>query len=165
MGGSEPSLATRLGLSVAGTGYIPKGGGTVACIIALPVAWYLAPYPLILGGIIVVLSALGIWGAGYAERKGWKHDDSRITLDEFCGMLLASFWLPYPSSLAGSLLILGLAFILFRLLDILKPPPLRVIERLPSGWGVMLDDLAAALVTNGALRLIALIPIPLVYGY
>ncbi len=160
---SKPLLSVRLALSVLGTGYIPRGGGTVASLIALVPAWFLAPYPLILAAVIIILFALGVWGSFYAERRGWTHDDPRVTLDEFCGMLVAVLWLPLPSSLLGSILIFGIAFILFRLLDVFKPPPLRLLERLPGGWGVMADDLAAGLVTNGLIRLILLIPLPLLH--
>jgi len=161
----RPNLALRLGLSVIGTGYIPKGGGTVASLIAVPVAWFLAPHPLILATIILIISALGVWGSCHVEKHGWSHDDKRITLDEFAGMLLALFWIPLPQSIWGCLLIYAAGFGIFRMLDILKPPPLRTIEKLPKGWGVMADDLAAGLITNGILRIIALIPIPLLYGY
>jgi phosphatidylglycerophosphatase A len=164
MNSAKPLFVVRIGLSVFGTGYIPRGGGTLASLVALIPAWFLAPYPLISAAVILLLSALGVWGGSCAERGGWEHDDKRITLDEFCGMLLALFWLRLPSSLPGSVLIFLLAFFLFRLLDILKPPPLRQIERLPGGWGVMADDLAAGLVTNGIMRLILLIPIPLLHG-
>jgi phosphatidylglycerophosphatase A len=164
MNTAKPVLIVRLGLSVLGIGYVPRGGGTLASLVALIPAWFLAPYPLILAAAILLFSALGVWAGFYAERHGWKHDDKRITLDEFCGMLLALLWLRLPSSLLGSILIFAMAFILFRLLDILKPPPLRQIERLPGGWGVMGDDLAAGLVVNGLIRLILLIPIPLFHG-
>ncbi|MBN2378462.1 phosphatidylglycerophosphatase A [candidate division WOR-3 bacterium] len=161
----RPNLTARLGLSVFGTGYIPKGGGTVASLVALPVAWFLIPYPLVLAAMIILVSVLGVWGSYYAERRGWEHDDKRITLDEFCGMLLALLWIPAPQSIWGKLIIFGLGFGIFRMLDILKPPPLRSIEKLPKGWGVMVDDLAAGLITNGVLRIIALIPISMIYGY
>lgn len=161
---SKPSLLVRLALSVLGTGYIPRGGGTAASFVAAVGAWFLAPYPLILTAVIIILFALGVLGSFYAERHGWGHDDRRITLDEFCGMLVALLWLPLPSSPLGSILVFAIVFVLFRLLDILKPPPLRLLERLPGGWGVMGDDLAAGLVTNGLMRLILLIPIPLFHG-
>jgi phosphatidylglycerophosphatase A len=78
-------------------------------------------------------------------------------------MLVALLWLRLPSSPLGSILVFASAFIIFRLLDVLKPPPLRFIERLPGGWAVMADDLAAGLVTNGLVRLILLIPLPLLH--
>jgi phosphatidylglycerophosphatase A len=160
---SKPLLLVRLGLSSFGTGYIPRGGGTAASILALFPAWFLAPYPFILAAVIAILFALGVWGSFYAERRGWANDDSRITIDEFCGMLVALLWLRLPSSPLGSILVFASAFIIFRLLDVLKPPPLRFIERLPGGWAVMADDLAAGLVTNGLVRLILLIPLPLLH--
>jgi len=137
----------------------------MAALLALPVAWFLRPYPWALAGVVVALFLLGVWGSYSVGHQGWKHDDPRITLDEFCGMFVAVLWIPQPQSVPGSILIFTIAFAVFRALDIFKPPPLRLIECLPGGWGVMADDLAAGLVTNGILRLIMLIPIPLIYGY
>jgi phosphatidylglycerophosphatase A len=146
----------------------------MAALLALPVAWFLRPYPWALAGVIVVLSAFGVWGTFHVQNRGWVKDDPRITLDEFCGMLIAVLWMPssLPSSPSSSstpvlslIIIYVIAFVIFRALDIFKPPPLRLIERLPGGWGVMADDLVAGLITNGILRLIMLIPIPLIYGY
>ncbi len=142
----------------------------MAALLALPVAWFLRPHPWVLAGVVVALFLLGVWGSYSARQHGWKHDDPRITLDEFCGMLVAVVWMPSSPSSSSTpvlslIIIYVIAFVIFRLLDIFKPPPLRLIERLPGGWGVMADDLAAGLVTNGILRLIMLIPIPLIYGY
>lgn len=159
----------RLILSTLGTGYIPRAGGTFASLLALPLLWFLNPYPWILASIFLVLTGLGIWLSSYAEHRRWNHDDKRITIDEFCGMLAAGFMLTYPvhthsSFLWTSLVRLALAFGLFRLLDILKPPPMKWMERLPGGWGVMGDDLLAAIISNGAVRLLALLPIPVIQG-
>ncbi len=158
MAGSQPSLVLRIGLSFFGTGYIGKGGGTLASAVAALGCFFLWPYPLVSSGILLVLSAFGIWASSYAEKRGWGYDDPRITIDEVCGMLAASILLPRPPTLWGALLVLGLAFLLFRLLDIIKPPPVSLMERLPGGWGVMGDDLVAGIIANGLVQLVRLLP-------
>lgn len=158
MAPGEPSLGARLGLSVLGTGYVGKGGGTLAAALALIPAWFLAPYPVVLAALILVLSVFGVWASFYAERKGWVHDDGRITLDEFTGMLVASLWIPRFDNTWMSLLLLGTGFLVFRVLDIFKPPPIKWAERLPGGWGVMGDDLAAGLLANGFVQLTRFLP-------
>ena len=74
-------------------------------------------------------------------------DASQIVIDEIVAMMLVSFLLPASPGwwIAG--------FFVFRLFDISKPPPIRAIEKLPGGWGIMMDDLLAAGYTVGLLRL------------
>lgn len=152
------SLGMRVGLSVLGTGYIPQGGGTIASLVALVLAWFLPFGPWLLSGITAGILIFGVWGSARAEQGGWAHDDSRITVDEFAGMLAALILIP------RSLIAFGAAFLLFRILDILKPPPLRFLERLPKGWGVMLDDLAAGIAANLLIQLTRLLPPEVLYG-
>lgn len=154
----QPNLAVRMGLSVLGTGYIPKGGGTVASLAALVPAYFLAPYPAIAVPVVIAVFFLGVWGSYYARKHGWVHDDRRITIDEVAGMLLATIWLPYSTTIWQNLLLLGLAFLFFRGLDIFKPFPIKLAEKLPAGWGVMLDDLLAGLIANGLVQLMRFLP-------
>jgi len=89
--------------------------------------------------------AIDRWGA--RSRKG--HDPGCVVLDEAAGQWAALLGLPL-ASLSGPAIIgayVG-AFVLFRVLDILKPPPARRLERLPDGWGVLLDDLVCGLYVN-----------------
>jgi phosphatidylglycerophosphatase A len=74
-------------------------------------------------------------------------DSPQIVIDEIVAMLLVLFLL--PSSLRWQI---G-GFLLFRFFDIAKPPPIRILEGLPGGWGIMADDLLAALYTISLLRL------------
>ncbi|HIF28986.1 MAG TPA: phosphatidylglycerophosphatase A, partial [Candidatus Marinimicrobia bacterium] len=73
-------------------------------------------------------------------------DPSRVVIDEVAGQWLGLLMLP-----DGTLYIAG-AFILFRFLDILKPWPIRQLEQIPKGWGVMLDDMLAGLLTLGLIQ-------------
>jgi phosphatidylglycerophosphatase A len=84
---------------------------------------------------------IGVWSAGRAETL-WGHDSSKIIIDEMLGMWVALWFVPWrPDAVAG-------AFLLFRLFDIVKPLYIRRLERVPGGWGVMLDDLAAGICAN-----------------
>jgi phosphatidylglycerophosphatase A len=94
----------------------------------------------VLTGIVV----LGIGVAGAAERLLACKDAAPIVVDEIAGMLLTYYAVP----LAPLPIILG--FLLFRAFDIYKPWP--QLERLPGGWGIMLDDLAAGALAQGCLR-------------
>ena len=72
-----------------------------------------------------------------------------IVIDEACGMLLSLFFVPY------SLFLAVLGFFLFRVFDILKPPPAKRMEKLTGSMGIMFDDIVAALYTNFILQIIA----------
>src|SRR6266705_710780 len=141
-------LATGLGV-----GYIPVAPASWA---SLATALCLLPFlprldPRILGTVIVAVIALGIWAAGEAERSLGR-DARPIVIDEIAGMLLAVWAVPLGSR---PLVMLALAFVLFRCLDVWKPSPIRQSQRLPGGWGVMVDDILAAAATNLLLRLAA----------
>jgi phosphatidylglycerophosphatase A len=91
-------------------------------------------------GLTVLTFSTGVWAAGRAE-KFWGRDSRRIVIDEISGMFLAASLVP------ATVNHLAAAFFIFRLLDILKPPPARKAEHLSSGWGVMADDLVAGAYT------------------
>ena len=98
--------------------------------------------------VVFVLAALaflsGVFLSSIAEREYQQHDPSIVIIDEVVGMWLIVASFPQFVDRPGWLLT---AFLLFRFFDILKPPPLRLLERAPSGWGIMLDDLGAAAYT------------------
>jgi len=133
-------LATATG---AGSGYAPMASGTFGSAVGL-LLWLaiagLAPglYALVLLFVVLV----GIWAADRAQAIFRRHDDGRITIDEVAGMLLSLAWLPARGE------VVVVAFLLFRLFDIWKPPPARAAERLPGGLGVMADDLVAGVYAN-----------------
>ena len=141
-------LATGFGL-----GYIPLAPASWA---SLGTALCLLPFlprfdPWILGAVILAVIALGTWAAGEAERSLGR-DARPIVIDEVAGMLLAVWAVPLGSR---PLVMLALAFVLFRCLDVWKPFPIRQSQELPGGWGVMVDDVLAAGATNLLLRLAA----------
>ena len=120
-------------------GYWPLGPGTVASALAT-LAWWALPAPWFVWlGVVAAVTVMGVVAAGRAERV-LGHDDGRIVIDEVAGMGIAL--LAAPRTWAGAVA----AFALFRLFDIVKPPPVGRLQRVPGGWGVMIDDLAAGLI-------------------
>jgi phosphatidylglycerophosphatase A len=91
--------------------------------------------------VVAGVTAIAIAAAEIADRSWGTHDSGRIVIDEVAGYLATvalvdrSAWLP-----------LAVGFVVFRLLDITKPPPIRSLERLPGGVGVVLDDVAAGVI-------------------
>jgi phosphatidylglycerophosphatase A len=130
----------------AGSGYLPVAPGTAGALVGVALwsvfAWGLAATAPALLGITVLLTGLGIWAAGRAEGLLGHKDDQRITIDEVAGVLTALLFLP------ARLDVVVLAFVLFRVFDIWKPPPVRAAERLGGGLGVMADDIVAGLYAN-----------------
>jgi phosphatidylglycerophosphatase A len=146
----SPRQALAVGIATAaGAGLLPIAPGTWASgftvLAFLGLAWLPVPlYALLVGALL----AAGIWAAGAAERAFASEDDGRIVIDEVVGQLLAlAPLLALPPGALWSPRGLGLvvtAFVAFRVLDVLKPPPIRWAERsFSGGLGVMLDDVVA----------------------
>ena len=130
-----------------GVGFLPGGPGTWASLVTVAV-WYLTaralnPTRVHLTDITfiayAVALALGISAASTVEQESGKQDPGFVVIDEVAGQLMALMLL--PAELRYALL----AFVLFRFFDILKPPPIRKLERLHGGLGIMVDDVAAGL--------------------
>jgi phosphatidylglycerophosphatase A len=99
-------------------------------------------------GSLLPLAALGVAAAGEAARDRRTADPPEVVIDEGIGMLLALAL--GPPGITAALLTFGA----FRVFDIVKPYPVRHLERLPGGWGIVADDVAAALYAAAAVRLI-----------
>ena len=97
--------------------------------------------------LLGVLTVLGIWSAAVTARLEQDVDPSVVIIDEVVGMLMASFLLP------KRLWLLAAAFVLFRIFDIGKWAPMKQLERLPGGWGIMADDVAAGFLARCVLLL------------
>lgn len=128
--------------TVGPVGWWPAGPGTLASAIVAAGWWWASPSRAVTLAAAVVLTAIGIPAAGVAERR-LGPDDGRIVIDEVAGMALALVGV--PAGVAGAVV----AFVLFRALDIGKPPPVSWCERARGGAGVMLDDVAAGLLAAG----------------
>ncbi len=135
-----------------GLGLMPKAPGTFGTLGAVPLLLGLHGLGTIstaLGtGVLIVIA---IWSSGLTQRILGRHDPSEVVIDEVAGLLLTFFLVP----LSWLGLILG--FILFRLFDILKPYPIKRLEKISGGTGIVLDDLLAGLFANLALRVILLL--------
>ena len=130
----------------AGAGYAPVAPGTFGSALGLllyPVLAGLGPWLYAL--TLLALLSLGIWAADEAERVFRRKDDGRIVIDEIVGQLLALAPL-VALGIAASPGWLVTGFVLFRVLDIWKPAPVRWAERrFRGGAGVVLDDVVAGL--------------------
>lgn len=151
------SAAPRWATLVAtffGVGRLGPGPGTWASLATVLLWWALgynlppAAHLPVLITLVLLAVGVGIPAATLEARGCGKEDPSHVVIDEVAGQLLTLiaspvFWKPL---LAG--------FILFRAFDILKPPPIRSLERLPEGTGIMVDDLGAGIFALVALQLL-----------
>ncbi len=133
----NPACFAALGF---GSGYLPKAPGTFGTAVAVP--FYLLLQPLSIGAYLITMAILflgGIWLCDRCARAMGVHDHPAIVWDEVVGYLVTMVAAP-----AGWGWIL-LGFILFRFFDVLKPWPIRWVDRrVTGGFGIMLDDLLAA---------------------
>jgi len=134
-----------------GAGYSPIAPGTCGTLVAVPIAYALAPLaPWQFVLVALAVTVIGIVVAAIADRAWGSHDNGRIVIDEVAGYLVTMIAVDRRSWAA-----LAVGFVVFRILDIVKPPPVRWLdEHLPGGWGVVLDDVAAGVI--GAIAMWAL---------
>jgi phosphatidylglycerophosphatase A len=133
-----------------GSGLLPKMPGTWGSLLAIPIAFLLAFLPFYWhAGIILIYFFVGVYVSEFLSQESGLHDHGPVNCDEVFGYLLTM--LPFQAHLFH----LILAFILFRFFDILKPFPISWIDKnVGGGFGMMLDDLAAALISMGAMSMI-----------
>ena len=134
-----------------GVGLMPTAPGTLGSAAALPVAWGIMWWggPWALAAATVVVTLAGWWAGNIYIRELGREDPGDIVVDEVAGYLVAMSVAP------GSVTHLVPAFVLFRALDILKPPPIGAIDqRVGGGLGVVLDDVLAGVYTAGLLWLL-----------
>lgn len=126
-------------------GYLPRAPGTAGSVLGLVLAWILSTVEIYLQIVLIAgLFALGVVTSSWAEHWFGVKDHSAIVIDEIVGMVVALFLLPFQGFYVLA------AFVAFRVLDILKP--MAALERLPGGWGIMCDDVAAAFLANVLLQ-------------
>jgi phosphatidylglycerophosphatase A len=136
------SAATALG-----SGYFPKAPGTAGSLFALLLLYIFPAMQDMLIYFIIIFTIIGIWSAGFVESK--KGDDpSIVVIDEVVGQWIALIFIPF------TLIPVIIAFILFRLFDILKPYPIDQSQALRGGFGIMIDDIIAGVFTNIILQII-----------
>jgi len=138
--------------SCFGFGLIPVAQGTFGTLAGIPLAMALAHAgPMAAAYLLFFFVLLSIWTSGRSARALEKDDPAEVVIDETAGLLLTLFLLPAT----GFNLCLG--FILFRLFDILKPFPIRRLEKVEGGAGIVLDDLLAGTYANLCIRFVTLV--------
>ncbi len=132
-----------------GCGLLRVARGTLGTIAAIPLVLVLNGLHVALRvPVLLVFTALAIWVSGRTEDLLEQDDPSSVVIDEVAGFLLTMSFLPL------SWLTLGSGFILFRFFDILKPYPIKRLEGLKGGLGIVMDDLIAGLYACACVRII-----------
>ena len=127
--------------------------GTWGTFAAVPLVMVVLRGSALAQGIVAVLFMLFAIGiADRAKTLFQERDPKPIVIDEMAGFLVSLLWLPFrPLSIC-------LGFVLFRVFDIVKPPPIGSAEkRFEGGWGIVVDDVLAGVFTNVTLRLLLLV--------
>ncbi|MFQ6617515.1 MAG: phosphatidylglycerophosphatase A [Fidelibacterota bacterium] len=129
-------------------GYAPLAPGTAGSLFSLLVFVLLPPLSLFTFiSIILIAFFIGVVVSGRVEKDSGK-DPSIVVIDEIVGMWIALVALP------RNWVYMLASFFLFRILDIIKPFPARRSQNLPGGWGIMIDDLIAAIYANALLQIV-----------
>ena len=148
-------IASKAAWTIAtwfGCGLVPRAPGTMGSLGAVPLYLLVARQGRTGGAVTAFLvTAVGIWAASVVARELGKKDPQVVVVDEVAGLLVTM--LPMRG--------VSIGFALFRLFDVFKPWPVRELEKLPGGWGIVFDDivagmLAAAVMTG--LRLAKVLP-------
>jgi phosphatidylglycerophosphatase A len=129
-------------------GYLPLIPGTFGSLVGILLIYLIELYALNYVLLTIAVIAIGFLVCGRAEKAMAKNDPRFVVIDEVSGMLLSLVFIPYDIKLVV------LAFILFRVLDTLKPYPAGRLERLKGSVGIMSDDLIAGLYTNLILQVV-----------
>src|SRR5437660_8701895 len=151
---SRAPLWATLIATFFGLGRLRPGPGTWASAAAALIWFLLAKWipPVsqwaVLAGLAAIAIVVGIPAATKVARAYGAKDPQFVVIDEVAGQLIALIAVP----LAWKTFLVG--FILFRVFDILKPPPVRQLERLPEGMGIVLDDVAAGLYALAVMQLL-----------
>jgi phosphatidylglycerophosphatase A len=145
--------AAKLLATFFGIGLFPLAPGTLASAVAalaFKFALHDLAWPLYLILLVLLFFAGTAASAIHAAALG-RPDPGRIVVDEVCGQLLALAFLP------AAWAPVAVSFVLFRFFDIIKPGPIRRLEKLPGGWGIMADDIGAGLAAAALSRLVLLL--------
>jgi len=135
-----------------GAGFSPFAPGTVGTLVAIPMELLFSSiFSPVYELTILTFFFFSSWIAEKAQNHWQKRDDQRIVIDEIMGYFLTMLWIP------KTLLFISVGFLLFRLLDIVKPFPCRQLEKVRGGFGVVLDDVFAGVYANIALQILRIL--------
>ncbi len=130
-------------------GLIPVAPGTFGTLAAIPLFWIISGQTIYIYLLItLIVIGVSVWAATETEKIYSKRDPGLIVADEVAGYLVTMILIP-PTATN-----IAIGFILFRVFDIVKPPPVRSLEKLPRGWGVVIDDVAAGVYACVCMHLI-----------
>ena len=134
-----------------GCGLSPIMPGTVGSLGTFALFFFIKGTVFVYLFVMIAVWFFGIWSSFRVAEQLDKKDPSEVVIDEVLGMLLALFLIPvsWQTALTG--------FVLFRFFDILKPWPVKVLEKARGGFGIMLDDVAAGIMANVVLRIVIII--------
>ncbi len=123
-------------------GFLPFCPGTFGALEGLIFFWFLRNLPLTTQFFLVLaVTLLGVISSGFASKILKDKDPEIVVIDEIAGM-----WIGVVGK--HSIIEFLLAFVIFRIVDINKPYPIKKFEKLPNGWGIMADDVVAGILTN-----------------
>ncbi len=141
------NLVERLLVTGFFSGYSVFASGTCGSAVALLIYALIPPLSSVEWvALLLILFPIAVYLSYKGERE-WGHDPPQVVIDEVVGFFVTTAFLPQ------SLLLGIVAFFLFRALDVVKPPPARQAEYLPGGWGVVVDDVVAAVYANILIRI------------
>lgn len=131
-----------------GAGYLPVIPGTFGSAAAMVLYFIIRHNILLYACVLLVVTILGFFTAGKAAKIFNKKDPRCVVIDEVTGILISLMFIPYDLKWAIT------GFLVFRLMDTLKPFPAARIERLPGSLGIMGDDIVAGIYTNIVLQIV-----------
>jgi len=143
-----------VGLATGGyIGFIPFAPGTFGSVLGIPFYYFMSSLPLLPAfSFLLVFILFSVWIAGKGEAALNTKDPGCIVIDEIAGIGVTFFTIPFNLYWA----VLG--FIIFRFFDILKPFPVNYLEkRFTGGLGVVIDDVAAGIMSNIVLQIVLLV--------
>jgi phosphatidylglycerophosphatase A len=143
-----PSLPSKLLGTLFYLGYVPVFPGTLASFVAASIVLLLKPLPGLFYLLTGITLLVGFLVAGNTEKAVGRKDPPCVVIDEAAGMFVSLLGLP------PTLYIVVCAFVLFRIFDIVKPFPLKDIQKLNGSAGIMGDDLMAGVYTNIILQVV-----------
>jgi len=141
----------RMIASVFFVGYLPVTPGTLGSLAALILYYFLCQSAAVMAAAILIAVVLGFMTSGRVERMFGEKDPGEIVIDEFSGMLISLYRIPPVMGYVVA------GFLLFRFFDIVKPKPIRDLEKLTGSLGIMSDDIIAGIYTNIILQVAYLI--------
>ena len=147
------NAVSKILATVFGLGYFPIAPGTLTSLVFVIIykaVLYKMGWPSYLV-LLTVIFVVGAWASGVHASRTKTEDPRTVVIDEVLGQLVTLFYLN------PDWIILGLGFALFRALDILKPFVIKRAEEIPGGWGIMMDDLLAGLISSILLNLYLLL--------